>query len=31
MDAAIWLPVLFLLALAVLGVMFLFVRACDKV
>jgi hypothetical protein len=31
MDLIIWLPALFLLGLFVLGLMFLFVRTCDKV
>ncbi len=31
MDLATWLPALFLLGLAVMGLMFLFVIACDKV
>jgi hypothetical protein len=31
MDQAIWLPALFFLGLAAVGLMFLFVKACDKV
>ena len=31
MDLATWLPLLFLLGLAVVGLMFLFTEACDKV
>jgi hypothetical protein len=31
MDLAIWLPGMFLLGLSAVGLMFLFVRACDKV
>jgi hypothetical protein len=31
MDLTIWLPALFFAALAVLGLMFGFVVACDKV
>jgi hypothetical protein len=31
MNPAIWLSALLLLALAVVGLMFLFVEACDKV
>jgi hypothetical protein len=31
MDMTIWLPALLLLGLAVVGLMFLFVEACDKV
>jgi hypothetical protein len=31
MDLATWLPALFLLGLLVLGLMFLFVGACEKV
>lgn len=31
MDPAVWLPVMFLLGLAAVGLMFLFVEACDKV
>jgi hypothetical protein len=31
MDLAIWLPGMVLLGLATLGLMFLFVEACDKV
>jgi hypothetical protein len=31
MDLTTWLPGMFLLGLAALGLMFLFVRACDKV
>jgi hypothetical protein len=30
-NLALWLPALFLLGLATLGVMFAFVAACDKV
>ena len=31
MDLTVWLPALFLLGLAVLGAMFAFLAACDKV
>ena len=31
MDLTVWLPAMFLLGLAVLGLMFAFVTACDKV
>jgi hypothetical protein len=31
MDLNTWLPGLFLLGLAVMGAMYLFVRACEKV
>jgi hypothetical protein len=31
MDLALGLPALFLLGLAIMGLMLLFVRACDKV
>lgn len=31
MDLTIWLPAMLLLGLAAVGLMFLFVRACDKV
>ena len=31
MDLAIWLPAMLLLGLATMGLMFLFVEACDKV
>lgn len=31
MDLAIWVPAMFLLGLAALGLMFAFVRACEKV
>jgi len=31
MNLMIWLPALFLLGLAAVGLMFLFVEACDKV
>ena len=31
MDLTIWLPAMLLLGLAVVGLMFLFVVACDKV
>lgn len=31
MDPMLWLPLLLLLGLAVAGLMFLFVEACDKV
>jgi hypothetical protein len=31
MDLTIWLPVMFALGLLSLGLMFLFVEACDKV
>ncbi len=31
MNLAIWLPALFLLGLVLLGVMFAFIRACEKV
>lgn len=31
MNMTIWLPAMLLLALVVLGLMFLFVEACDKV
>jgi hypothetical protein len=31
MDLTIWLPALFLLGLATLGLLFAFVRACEKV
>jgi hypothetical protein len=30
-DLAIWVPAMFLLGLAALGLMFAFVRACEKV
>ena len=31
MNLTIWLPAMLLLGLAALGLMFLFVEACDKV
>jgi hypothetical protein len=31
MDLTIWLPAMLLLGLATVGLMFLFVEACDKV
>ena len=31
MDLATWIPALFLLGLATMGLMFAFVRACEKV
>lgn len=31
MELTIWLPAMLLLGLAALGLMFLFVEACDKV
>lgn len=31
MDLLTWLPVVLLLGLAAVGLMFLFVEACDKV
>jgi hypothetical protein len=31
MDLTIWLPAMLLLGLAAVGLMFLFVNACDKV
>jgi hypothetical protein len=31
MDQTIWLPAMLLLGLATVGLMFLFVEACDKV
>lgn len=31
MDLTVWIPTLFLLGLAALGLMFAFVVACDKV
>ena len=31
MDLAIWLPAMFILGLLTVGLMFLFVKACDKV
>jgi hypothetical protein len=31
MELVIWLPALAILGLAVLGLMFAFVQACDKV
>ena len=31
MDLTVWLPAMLLLGLAVVGLMFLFVEACDKV
>jgi hypothetical protein len=31
MNLTIWLPALLLLGLATVGLMFLFVEACDKV
>lgn len=31
MDLTIWLPAMMLLGLAAVGLMFLFVEACDKV
>jgi hypothetical protein len=31
MNLALWLPALFLLGLATLGLMFAFVYACDRV
>lgn len=31
MDLAIWLPALVVLGLVALGLMFLFVEACDRV
>jgi len=31
MDLTIWLPAMLLLGLAAVGLMFLFVGACDKV
>ena len=30
MDLTIWLPAMLLLGLAAVGLMFLFVEACDK-
>jgi hypothetical protein len=30
-DLSIWLPAMFLLGLATLGLMFAFITACDKV
>ena len=31
MNLMIWLPVLFLLGLAVMGLLFAFVKACERV
>jgi hypothetical protein len=31
MDLTIWLPAMLLLGLAAVGLMFVFVEACDKV
>jgi hypothetical protein len=31
MDLAIWLPAMFILGLATMGLMFAFVVACEKV
>jgi hypothetical protein len=31
MDLTIWLPALFLLGMATLGILFAFVYACDRV
>ncbi len=31
MDLTVWLPAMLLLGLATVGLMFLFVEACDKV
>jgi hypothetical protein len=31
MDLTTWLPAMFLLGLAALGLLFAFVKACDKV
>jgi hypothetical protein len=31
MDLTTWLPAMLILGLAVVGLMFLFVEACDKV
>jgi hypothetical protein len=31
MESALWLPSLFMLGLAVMGLLFAFVFACDKV
>ncbi len=31
MDLAIWIPVLIVLGLVTMGLMFAFVRGCDKV
>jgi len=31
MNMTIWLPAMLLLALVALGLMFLFVEACDKI
>ena len=31
MDLAIWLPGMFFLGIVVLGVFFLFVKACEKI
>jgi hypothetical protein len=31
MDLSVWLPAMFLLGLVTVGLMFLFVEACDKV
>ena len=31
MDMALWLPAMLLLGLAALGLMVLFIEACDKV
>jgi hypothetical protein len=31
MDLSVWLPALFVLGLATLGLMFAFIRACEKV
>jgi hypothetical protein len=31
MDLTVWLPAMFVLGLATLGLMFAFVAACDKV
>jgi hypothetical protein len=31
MDLATWLPAMALLGLAVMGLLFLFVQACDKI
>ena len=31
MDLTVWLPALFLLGMATLGILFAFVYACDRV
>jgi hypothetical protein len=31
MNLAVWLPALFLLGLATLGLLFAFIKACDRV